>query len=144
MERYTYTIPPTYFRHAKVVLLVYSFDNIESLTDLEDWVTNFHATRIGNESTDIIRVLVGNKSDLKTDDSISRLALGVAANCEVPEDLMFEISALKGDGFDNMFQKIAERVSQPDTGSKPQTTSIRVTKNDSNSKKQANSCCKKS
>ena len=109
MERYTYTIPPTYFRHAKVVLLVYSFDNIESLTDLEDWVTNFHATRIGNESTDIIRVLVGNKSDLKTDDSISRLALGVAANCEVPEDLMFEISALKGDGFDNMFQKIAER-----------------------------------
>lgn len=143
MERFTYTIPPTYFRHAKVVLLVYSVDNIESLTDLEDWVTNFDAARIGDNS-EIIRVLVGNKSDLTTSESIERLADGVAQKCEVPDDMKFVISAKSGDGFDDMFSAIAERVGNTSLTSKPRSTSIRVTESDNKDKKPLLSCCRKS
>lgn len=144
MERFTYTIPPTYFRHAKVVLLVYAVDNMESLSNLMDWVTNFHSSRIGDSSIEMIRVLVGNKSDLNSSESVRSLARAVTEKCDVPEDMQFEISAKDGDGFDEMFTAIAGRMVRAKVGTKVRARSIRVTHPDKEEPKKKSflSCCR--
>lgn len=144
MERFTYTIPPTYFRHAKVVVLVYAVDNIDSVTNLTDWVTNFHSTRIGDSSLNMIRVLVGNKSDLDESETIRRMAEEMARMCEVPDNMRFEISAKTGKGFDAMFTAIAGEIANMQVTIKPRARSITVTNPDSEEQKKKPflSCCR--
>lgn len=139
MERFSYTIPPTYFRNTKVVLLVYSTDDIDTASNLMDWVTNFHQTRIGDNSSAMLRVLVGNKSDLSMAETTRDIAREIANNCDVPDDMRFEISAKDGDGFDELFNTIAKRLSQHQQPSSTQTIKV---KKDSDGKKRPIICCK--
>lgn len=111
MERYTHTIPPTYYRKAKVVLLVYSVDNTDSFHAISNnWIDNSSAA---DENS--IVVLVGNKCDLDEDEEAEqfvprRRAQTLAANLEIDSNLVFEISALTGKGFQELFDSVAVKM----------------------------------
>ena len=115
MERFTQTIPPTYYRRAKVVLLVYSMDNNDSFQAISNnWLDNY-ASCCDDKS---LTVLVGNKCDLKhrweeLDEFVPRRrALTLAGNREIGLDMVFEISALTGKGFQEMFDGVAVRMKE--------------------------------
>lgn len=108
VERYTQTIPPTYYRKAKVVLLVYSVDNSDSFNAISsNWVD------IPSSVDDLhITAIVGNKCDLNEDEEAEqfiprRRALTLASNLEINPNLVFEVSALTGKGFQAMFDRVA-------------------------------------
>lgn len=119
VERYTQTIPPTYYRKAKVVILVYSVDNSDSFNAISsNWVD------IPSSAEDThLTVIVGNKCDLNEDEEAEqfvprRRAQTLASNLEIDQSLVFEISALTGKGFQELFDRVAVMM-QPET---PSTT----------------------
>ena len=122
VERYTQTIPPTYYRKAKIVLLVYSVDNCDSFHAItSNWVDN---TSAADENS--ITVLVGNKCDLDEEEEgeqfVSRQrALTLAENLEIDSELVFEASAMTGKGFQELFDCVA--VKMQDTNFRAQYTS---------------------
>lgn len=130
VERYTQTIPPTYYRKAKVVILVYSVDNSDSFNAISsNWVD------IPSSAEDThLTVIVGNKCDLNEDEEAEqfvprRRAQTLASNHEIDQSLVFEISALTGKGFQELFDRVAVMM-QPETpsttaGSNQEDTSTR-------------------
>ena len=104
IERHMSTIPPTYFRWSKVVMLIYSIDDSDTFDSLTGWSENAVSARVGGET---LFVLIGNKSDLATNRQVEKSrALQYAKNIDIEDDMVFEISALTGDGFDSMFNAI--------------------------------------
>ena len=60
---------------------------------------------------EILRLLVGNKSDLDDDRQVStKRGKDTAENLEIAPGNFFEISAKSGDGFDELFETIARKV----------------------------------
>ena len=123
MERYTSTVPPTYFRNAKLILMVYSIDNPDSISDIIMWTENFSLARLGESSNMMTPILVGNKSDLddSRDVSIQRVQ-ETARLCGISEEDVFEISASTGEGFEEMFDKLALKMTKSENGFKRQKT----------------------
>lgn len=111
VERFTQTIPPTYYRKAKVVLLVYSLDNCDSFHAISsNWVDN---TTAADENS--ITVLVGNKCDLDEEEEGEQFvprqrALTLAENLGIDSELVFETSALTGKGFQELFDCVAVKM----------------------------------
>ena len=111
VERYTQTIPPTYFRKARVVLLVYSVESSDSFHAISsNWIDNTTAT---DDSS--IMVLVGNKCDIDRDEEVERAiprhrAETLATNLDIETTLVFEVSALTGKGFKELFDAVAVRM----------------------------------
>ena len=111
VERYTQTIPPTYYRKAKVVLLVYSVDNNDSFHAISsNWVDN---TSTADDNS--IIALVGNKCDLEENEETERFitrqrAHTLASNLEIDPEMVFQISARTGKGFQEMFDCVAVRL----------------------------------
>ena len=104
IERHMSTIPPTYFRWSKVVMLVYSTDDSDTFDSLTGWSENAISARVGGQT---LFVLVGNKSDLASDRQVEKSrALQYAKNIDVDEDMVFEVSARTGEGFDAMMNAI--------------------------------------
>ena len=106
MERYTATIPPTYFRHARAVILVYSVDNEESIGNISSWAENFSKHRIGDTVNTLKVLLVGNKIDLNRTVSVTRVN-EVAELCGIDNNFKYEISTMSNDGFDDLFDDLA-------------------------------------
>ena len=108
VERYTQTIPNTYFRRARAVLMVYSIDNTDSFDAISsNWIENADAA---GESA--IKVLVGNKLDLSCDEESETIipkhrAKTLAENLDIEFNMVFEVSALTGEGFQEMFDAVA-------------------------------------
>lgn len=127
MERFEGTIPPTYFRAAKAVIFVYSVTEPDSINDIESWMDSVSPQRMeymGNKPAEIIRFLVGNKIDLEGE--LERTVdtdrgAQVAENCEIERSHFFEISALNGDGFEEMFENIVREIWKGEE-SKPSAT----------------------
>ena len=119
MERFEGTIPPTYFRSAKVVIFVYSITNTDSIDSITNWAESVSPQRleyVGNMG-EIIRILVGNKVDLEDERVVSRSrAEETMRNYEMNEDLFFEISALEGTSFDELFEAIVRVLRKSDKG----------------------------
>ena len=112
MERYEGTVPPSYFRHAKAVIFVYSIDSQESIDNIMHWADSVSPQRLEFVGTHggIIRLLVGNKSDLEDDRQVStKRGRDTAENLEIGSENFFEISAKNGDGFDEVFQVVAKK-----------------------------------
>ena len=112
VERHTQTMLPTYFRHAKAVVLVYSIDNSETFDDVgENWLDNSV-----NAAGRVQLVLVGNKLDLVSGGGRSRRAISreralqYAMNVDIEEDMVFEVSAKTGEGIAEMFDAIADAI----------------------------------
>lgn len=114
MERYNGTIPPTYFRSAKVVLFVYAVDNPESIDDIESWADSVRPGRLqyAGHTGDIMRVLVANKIDLASGGSEDVVSTDRGKNTaeSLDADLFFEISALHGTGFDDFFAALVREI----------------------------------
>ena len=120
MERYEGTVPPSYFRQAKAVIFVYSITNTESIDNIMHWSDSVSPQRLQFVGTniEILRLLVGNKSDLDDDRQVStKRGTDTAENLEIAPENFFEISAKTGDGFDKLFKVIAHKfVSSGDKG----------------------------
>ena len=108
IERHMSTIPPTYFRWSKVVMLVYSIDDSDTFDSLTGWSENAISARVGGET---LFVLVGNKLDLPSERRVDKSrAIMYAGNIDVETDMVFEVSALTGEGVDRMFDAIAAKM----------------------------------
>ena len=120
MERYEGTVPPSYFRQAKAVVFVYSITNTESIDNIMHWSDSVSPQRLQFVGTniEILRVLVGNKSDLEDDRQVStKRGKDTAETLEMAPENFFEISAKSGAGFDKLFETIARKLaSSGDTG----------------------------
>ena len=111
VERFTQTIPPTYYRKAKVVLLVYSVDNCDSFHG----ISSNRVDNISAADENSITVLVGNKCDLDEDEEGEqfvprRRALTLAENLGIDPELVFETSARTGNGFQELFDCVAVKM----------------------------------
>ena len=112
MERYEGTVPPSYFRQAKAVIFIYSIANTESIDNIMHWADNVSPQRLQFVGTniEIVRMLVGNKSDLDDDRQVSRKrGQDTAENLEIEPENFFEISAKSGNDFDRLFEVIARK-----------------------------------
>ena len=108
IERHMSTIPPTYFRWSKVVMLVYSIDDSDTFDSLTGWSENAISARVGGET---LFVLVGNKLDLAGERKVQKSrAVTYASNIDIDADMVFEVSALTGEGVEAMFNTIAAKM----------------------------------
>nr|ABD65452.1 Rab-like6 [Suberites domuncula] len=126
IERHMSTIPPTYFRWSKVIMLVYSLDDSDTFDSLTNWADNAIGARAGRSQSDVITVLVGNKLDLEDDRQVSPArARQYAENNDISEDMIFEVSALDGSGVQEMFDAVAVRVKPEGERKKPTNTNTK-------------------
>jgi small GTP-binding protein len=118
VERHTQTMLPTYFRMAKAVILVYSIDNMESFGDIgSNWMDNSMSAGIGVQV-----VLVGNKVDLdRSEEGESKRAISqqramqYADSNDIEKSMVFEVSAKTGQGMQEMFDAVAQKVTPAST-----------------------------
>ena len=111
MERHLSTIPHTYFRSAKVLLLVYSLDDKETFDSLTSWAENATSARTASRQDSIITAIVGNKLDLESSRDVSEQRVKSFASLnEIDDDLIFEVSALEDRNLQEMFDTIALKV----------------------------------
>ena len=111
IERHMSTIPQTYFRWSKVIMLVYSIDDSDTFDSLTNWADNAISSHGGRTPSDVITVLVGNKVDLDDDRSVSKeRARQYAENNDIDSDMVFEVSAKDGTMVEEMFNAVALKV----------------------------------
>ena len=115
IERHMSTIPQTYFRWSKVIMLVYSLDDSDTFDSLTNWTDNALSARAARSQSDIVVVLVGNKLDLDDERKVSKTrALQFAENNDISVEMVFEISAKDGTGFSDMIDHIAMHINPGD------------------------------
>jgi len=96
------TLTRNYFRNAHACLLVFSCDEPDSLSSLSQWVMD-----IDNFAENALKVLIGNKSDLKSRTAQDKVeAFAQHHDC----DIVFNVSAKTGDGLNEMFQTVAQKL----------------------------------
>ena len=137
IERHMSTIPPTYFRWSKVVMLVYSIDDSDTFDSLTGWSENAVSARVGGET---LFILVGNKSDLSGERKIDRSrAVQYASNIDIETDMVFEVSALTGEGMDKMFDTVALKMGPNPAAQKEKSDTVRPTLGEERGRKKK--CC---
>ena len=114
VERYTKTVWPTYFRKANAIILVYSIDDVYSFNDIgSNWMDY--------SDTDAEVVLVGNKIDLASDEGecmrviSQQRAMQYADSNDIEKSMVFEVSAKTGQGMQEMFDAVAQKVTPAST-----------------------------
>ncbi|XP_065915470.1 ras-related protein RabC-like [Dysidea avara] len=125
IERHMSTIPPTYFRSAKAVILVYSITDAETFDSLSNWIENA-VSAMGVGTGGLVKVLVGNKVDLDSDRQVDRnRAEEFAKNVDINSKFVLETSAKTNKGIDDLFNlvamEIAPSVKQSPKGGAPKT-----------------------
>lgn len=101
------SITQSYYRSANCLILVYDISSQPSFDTLSNWIRDVDAvlsrdTQVGSE---VLRVLVGNKSDKERE--VPRSIGEKFANVN-KFDLFIETSALNNDGVEKLFYDIAE------------------------------------
>ena len=108
IERHMSTIPPTYFRWSKVVMLIYSIDDSDTFDSLTGWSENAISARFDGET---IYALIGNKLDVASERKVDKSrAVTYASNLDIDADMVFEVSALTGEGIERMFDAVAVKM----------------------------------
>ena len=139
MERFDSTVPPTYFRHARAVVFVYAINSQESIDNIVHWSESITPQRLGPQRTEMICALVGNKSDDENREVTLKRGRDTADVCGFDKDLVFEASAKTGQGVDEMFDTIADRLVL--SGEELQSSQQRPS---TSANKKAVSCCNSS
>ena len=90
-------------------LFVYSITHSESMDSLCSWKDTLLASRyLGDEP---LCLLVGNKSDLEDNRQVSsQRARNMADNLDIESDNFFEISAKTGEGCDEVFNFVVQKL----------------------------------
>jgi small GTP-binding protein len=143
MERHCSTIPPTYFREARAVIMMYSLDSVETLTNLISWMDGITYHRIGDSVDQLKIVLVGNKSDLVDKIDVQDCQVREIADVRgIPQDLVYKMSVLTGEGFDEMFDSLALSLSSNPVQRRSSIKALHG-ENTANKKSSCSSCSKK-
>ena len=138
IERHMSTIPPTYFRWSKVVMLIYSIDDSDTFDSLTGWSENAISARFGG---DTLYALIGNKLDLASERKVDKTrAITYASNLDIDTDMVFEVSALTGDGVEHMFNAIAARMT-PGQPTSFASGSDQETKTSEGERRKPSKCC---
>jgi GTPase SAR1 family protein len=109
MEKHLTTLPPTYFREAKAIIYVLAINDRDTFALLNQWVENAEASA----PFGCTRAVVGNKIDLESDTVKKEEVKQWAINNDISEDMIFYVSAKTGEGVDDMFKKVAEKMAPP-------------------------------
>jgi len=111
-----------YYRGACAALIVYDVTKAPSFKNVEKWLSELQSNVTDKQ---IVKMLVGNKSDLKTDREVSTED---ARQFSKQHELLFiETSALDGSNIKEAFQQLVQAAhelqkSQPPPPSEPKTT----------------------
>jgi len=98
------SVTRSYYRGAAACVLVYDITSRDSYSHLNAWLNDARALA----TTQLMVVLVGNKSDLQ---EARQVSYQEAANYAQENDLTFmETSAKNGDNVDDVFDKIARTI----------------------------------
>ena len=139
MERFEGTLPPTYFRNAFSVIFVYAINNTESISSIGSWADSVSIQHIGEQGKNIIKALVGNKCDLEDEREVNKMrAKETAQKSEIKESMVFEISAMTGEGVEEMFAAIAREFKTREGKKKTETSGGAFPQEQKNSSKK---CC---
>ena len=104
------TYHPNVFERFNAIIYVFAMDDKDTLASL----------RLPMEHTEvfvpqlIIRAVVGNKIDLESDTVKKEEVKQWAINSDISEDMIFYVSAKTGEGVDDMFKKVAEKIASKD------------------------------
>lgn len=93
------TITQTYYRGAMGIVLAYAVDDRASFNDIENWVKQIKM----HAATDVVKVLVGNKSDSEKREVSPEEGRKLAKEMGV---LFFETSAKENTNVSEMFVKV--------------------------------------
>jgi len=93
-------------------MFVYALDSQESIANINTWVESVSPQRMEYAGADvnISKILVGNKTDLEERNVSKARVNEIMKNCYIKPELNFEVSALTGEGFDEMFVSIAREI----------------------------------
>ncbi|CAD8198123.1 unnamed protein product [Paramecium pentaurelia] len=103
-ERYQ-TITQTYYKGAMGIILVFAVNDQESFHDIEKWMNQIKQ----HASDNIIKVLIGNKTDLPDRCITYEQAMKMAQKYNIP---YFETSAKEGTNINDTFQQIAKQIKE--------------------------------
>ena len=112
----------TYFRGGNGLLLIYDITNKDSFKNLESWLIEIEK----NASENILKILIGNKSDLEEDREISKEEGQAFANRNGMQ--FMETSAKMNTNVDEAFQALGKLMIEFNSGQK--TTMNSQNKND--------------
>lgn len=101
-ERFRF-IRHTFYKGAKAALIVFDLTRSATLKSVQKW----NKEVIDNCGSDVVRILVGNKEDLKKEIAISKKECD-EANTKIKSESVILTSALTGNQVDEAFTKIAE------------------------------------
>lgn len=90
-----------YYRDAKIALIVFDLTNPSTLTSVHDWYSRL----TGVNTSPVVVVLVGNKSDLPNRQVSQDQGESVAAEIKA---LYRETSAVTGKGINEVFEDVCE------------------------------------
>ena len=102
-ERYR-ALAPIYFRNSSIVLIVYDCTKRASFDGAKDWLKRVRASGTPGQ----LVALVANKNDLGASRTVTSDSGAQFAEAEDIE--FFEVSAKTGDGVDQLFRALGERV----------------------------------
>ena len=131
------TLTSSHFNRAHGILLVYSIDDLTSLSRLSHWKEN--ALRYAKGSK---MFLVGNKVDLDTHEQEVKdsTAEGFAGKHEIPTDRIFRISAKTEKGFSELFTTVGTVLKKETEPSLPHVNPFRIDPNDEKDGKKSGCC----
>ncbi|CAN6673985.1 GTP-binding protein Ypt6p [Trichomonascus vanleenenianus] len=129
------TLIPSYIRDSNVAVVVYDITNRQSFVDAGKWIEDVKAER----GTQVIIVLVGNKTDLSNDKREVTEEEGEAKAKEAGA-IFIETSAKAGHNVKNLFKKVAMELPGLETGPKEQSEMIDVSIANTNSNASNESC----
>ena len=100
---------PNFWRY-DAYLFVYSITDSESMDNLCSWQDSVVVHVLGDTEGPLC-LLVGNKCDLEVDRDVStQRAQNMADNMDIESDNFFEISAKTGEGYDEVFNCLVQKL----------------------------------
>jgi small GTP-binding protein len=96
-----------WLKYSKTILLIYDITSERSIEKIPEWITTIREL---NKLEDIPILLVGNKLDLENRKVTKAQALELKEKYGLSE--FFEVSALRGDNVEEMFNTLATIISQ--------------------------------
>jgi small GTP-binding protein len=101
-ERFSF-IRHTFYKGAKAALLVFDLTRQATLKDIQNWSKEF----VDNCGAKAIKILIGNKDDLKNQIAVSKKECD-EINTKIKSEIYIRTSALTGNHVEESFTKLAE------------------------------------
>lgn len=132
------TITESYYKHTNAVIIMYDITDKDTFDNIHYWIKQI--TKSIYSQDNVVKILVGNKTDLNDQRIISfDEGFELAKKYDMP---FFETSAKNGDNVDNLFDKIVKDLNDHNNHNKKTQNSEKIKINQNHllfDKKQ--SCC---